>query len=121
MEGTGFEGLSDEDIQALMELGVLPDQQKSLDDQITTAQTIRDRKAPRGQTVGPDNVYVASSPLEHAAYAAQGIMAGRDIKNARLQQQEILAKQIKGRASYFQKMMAAKGQGGMDPNIPMVE
>lgn len=100
----GFENLSDEDIQALMELGVIPDQQKGLDEQIATAQSIKDRKSPQGRTVGPSGVYVASSPLEHAVYAAQGIMAGRDMDKRRKEQQDLLIKQIKGRSKYFQKM-----------------
>lgn len=116
-----FEGLSDEDIQALMELGVIPDQQKSLDSQIEIAQALKDRKAPRGQTVGPSGVYVAASPLEHAAYAAQGIMAGRDMKKARLEQQSLLAKQIKGRSKYFQKMIDTPERRAAAPFMQQVE
>jgi hypothetical protein len=94
--------LSEEDIQQLMELGVIPDQQSSLNDQIQQAQKIRNRGAPQGYDTG--RVYVAANPLEHLAYALQGIKAGRDIDKARSEQQKLLAQQIRGRSNFFNKM-----------------
>lgn len=99
-----FENLTEEDIQQLMELGILPDQLQSLQSQIDTAQALRDREAPRGQRVGPSGVYVAASPLEHLSYALQGIKAGKDIDRLRQDQQRILAEQVRGRSRYFGKL-----------------
>lgn len=119
-----FENLSDDDIQQLMALGVAPDQLDAIKEQIATAQGLRDKAAPAGRRVGPDNVYVAASPLEHIANAMQGIKAGRDIKKLRTDQQSVLAQQIRARSKYFQKMndtpeaRARKTQSlGVDQNL----
>jgi hypothetical protein len=106
-----FSNLSEEDIQQLMELGIAPDQLESLNTQIASAQKLRDRRAPQGTDTG--RVYVAASPLEHLAYAMQGIKAGKDIDKSRAEQQKILAQQVRGRGLYFNKMMKPP----MDPNV----
>jgi hypothetical protein len=97
-----FENLSDEDIQQLMSLGIIPDEMNDINSQMEIANKIRTRTPPTGTDTG--RVYVAASPLEHIAYAAQGIKAGRDLKKLRLDQQALLAQQIRGRSKYFQKM-----------------
>lgn len=97
-----FSNLSEEDIQQLMELGIAPDQLESLNTQIASAQKLRDRRAPQGTDTG--RMYVAASPLEHIAYAMQGIKAGKDIDKARAEQQKILAQQVRGRGTYFNRM-----------------
>lgn len=96
------DNLSDEDIQQLVALGIIPDQQKDLDSQMATAQAIRDKGAPQGQ-YSRGGVYTAASPLEHIAYAAQGIKAGHDLNKLRGEQQKLLAQQIRGRSKYFNK------------------
>lgn len=97
-----FQNLSEEDIQQLMELGIIPDQLESLSSQIKTAQGLRDRRAPQGTDTG--RVYVAASPLEHLSYALQGIKAGKDINKARAEQQKLLAEQVRGRGMFFNRM-----------------
>lgn len=97
-----FNNLSEEDLQQLMALGVIPDQQSSLEDQIQQAQLIRNRQAPKGYDTG--RVYVAANPLEHLARALQGIQAGRELKNLRSEQQKLLAEQIRGRKMFFDRM-----------------
>lgn len=97
-----FEGLDDETLQQLMELGIIPEQLDQLKQQMAQSQKIRDRGAPKGTDTG--RVYVAASPLEHAAYAMQGIKAGKDMDRDRLAQQKLLADQIRGRSAYFNKM-----------------
>lgn len=97
-----FDNLSEDDINQLMQLGVAPEQLQQLQTQMATSQKIRDRRAPQGTDTG--RVYVAASPLEHMAYALQGIKAGKDIDRDRAEQQKILAQQIRGRSLYFNKM-----------------
>ncbi len=97
-----FDNLSEEDIQQLMELGILPDQLQGLQTQMESAQKLRDRRAPTGTDTG--RVYVAASPLEHAAYALQGIKAGKDLDKLRAEQQALLKKQTAGRGTYFNRM-----------------
>lgn len=94
--------LSEDDIQQLMQLGVAPDQLDMLKTQMESAQKLRDRKAPQGYDTG--RVYVAASPLEHLAYAMQGIKAGKEIDRDRAAQQKILAQQVRGRSTFFNKM-----------------
>jgi hypothetical protein len=106
-----LDNLSEEDLQKLLQLGVIPDEQSSLDDQMKQAQMIRNRQAPRGTDTG--RVYVAASPLEHIAYAMQGIKAGRDMDKLRDQQQSLLQQQISGRQSYMDALLGRLrgGQG----------
>jgi hypothetical protein len=103
--------LSEQDIMQLMELGIIPPQLEDLKQQMSIAQSLRDREAPGGTYAG--RVYVADSPLKHAAYAMQGIKAGRDIDKARLEQQKLLAKQVAGRGMFFNKYR----QPGVDPQL----
>lgn len=98
-----LDNLSEEDLQKLLELGSVPNEQSSLNDQIKQAQMLRNRQAPQGTDTG--RVYVASSPLEHMAYAIQGIKAGRDLKNLRAQQQDLLKQQTQGRLSYMDALL----------------
>lgn len=103
--------LSEADIMQLMELGIIPPQLEDLKQQMSLAQNIRDREAPGGTYAG--RVYVADSPLKHAAFALQGIKAGKDIDKARLEQQKLLAKQVAGRGTFFNKYR----QPQVDPEL----
>lgn len=98
-----FENLTEEDIAALMELGIVPDQLGSLQEQIDQAERLRYRKGPEGTHTG--RVYVAASPLEHIAHAMQGIKAGKDLDRMRAEQQALLGKQVSGRSRYFNRLM----------------
>lgn len=97
-----FENLSDEDIQQLMELGIIPDQLEGLKGQMETAEKLRSRRGPQGTDTG--RVYVAASPLEHLSYALQGMKAGKDLDRMRAEQQALLKKQASGRSTYFNRM-----------------
>lgn len=97
-----FSNLDPEVLQQLMELGIIPEEMGSLKDQISTAQALRDKGAPRGTDTG--RVYVAANPLEHLAYTLNGMKAGKEIDKARAEQQKLLAQQVRGRKSYFDAM-----------------
>lgn len=94
--------LDEETLQQLMALGIIPEELEGLKEQISSAQQIRDRRGPQGYDTG--RMYVAASPLEHAAFAMQGIKAGKDMEKARLEQQKLLAEQVRGRSLFFNKM-----------------
>lgn len=98
----GFENLSQDDLDQLMQLGIIDPQMTSMDKQMEIAQKLRDRKPPQGTDTG--RVYVAASPLEHLSYALNGIKAGRDIDKLRTEQQKLLAEQVRGRSKYFSKL-----------------
>jgi len=112
-----FENLDPEVIQQLMELGIIDPQMESLQGQIKTAQDIRGRGAPKGTDTG--RVYVAANPLEHLAYALNGIKAGKDIDKARIEQQKLLADQVRGRKSFFDEYRRKPVVPGMQNDIDM--
>lgn len=92
--------LSDEQIQQLMQLGIIPDEQNELQKQMEQAQSLKTAAAPQGATVR-NGIYVAASPLEHIARVAQGIKASKELDKLRDQQQSLLQDQVSGRQSYF--------------------
>lgn len=98
-----LDNLSEEDLQKLLQLGVIPDEQSSLDDQIKQAQMVRNRRAPQGTDTG--RVYVAASPLEHIARVMEGIKAGKDLDKLRGDQQSLLQQQVSGRQSYMDALL----------------
>lgn len=97
-----FSDLTDEDIQALMELGVIPEQSQGLQSQMEQAQYLRNRKGPQGTDTG--RVYVAANPLEHLAHALTGIKAGKELDRLRGEQQDLLSQQVAGRKLFFDKL-----------------
>lgn len=103
--------LDDDQIHQLMQLGVIPEEQEGLQNQMNVAQKLRDRGPPKGQTVGPDGIYVAANPLEHLAYAMQGIKAGKDLEKLRDQQQGLLNQQVDARQIYADALRGRKRVG----------
>lgn len=96
--------LSDEQIQQLMDLGIIPDKQDILLDQIKQAQSLRyGSKAPemRGQAGGYST---AASPLEFLAYTLQGRQANKELEQLRAKQEELLKQQASGRKDYFRHL-----------------
>lgn len=104
-----LDNLTEEQLQQLMQLGAIPDEQSSLEDQIKQAQMIRNRRAPSGTDTG--RVYVAASPLEHLAYALQGIKAGKDLEKLRGEQQSLLKQQTSGRQAYIEALLGRLRMG----------
>lgn len=100
-----LEGMSEEEIQKLMELGVIPKQQDALAQQLAQATAVRNSPGPQGRDSG--RVYTAASPLEHIAHVAQSIKAGKDMERIGKQQQASMEDQVRGR-SQFLKMMYGK-------------
>lgn len=95
-----FTNLTDDQIQQLIQLGVIPDEQTDLQKQMDQADALRYASAPEGRYVR-GGLYVAASPLEHIARAAQGIKAGRDLDRLRDQQQSLLQQQVSGRQAFL--------------------
>jgi len=48
------------------------------------AEALRQDQRATGQTVGPDNIYVGASPLEHMADGIRGYQGMRDFKDAKM-------------------------------------
>lgn len=104
-----LDNLSEEDLQKLIGMGIIPDEQASLEDQIKQAQMVRNRSGPEGTYTR--GMYVAASPLEHIAHAMEGIKAGKDLKNLRAQQQGLLEQQNQGRMSYLEALLGRLRMG----------
>lgn len=56
----------------------------------------------KGMTVGPHGVYIASSPLEHAAVAMSRIMGQKKMEEGRAQQDKATAAQTKAMADLIE-------------------
>ncbi len=94
-----FENLDDDQIQQLMELGIIPDQSNVLQSQIEQAQKLRNAEGPQGQTVR-SGIYVAASPLEHIARVMQGMKAQKDLDRLYGEQQGLFSQQVQGRQAF---------------------
>lgn len=101
-----LEGLSEEDLQQLMDLGVIPQKQDALAVQLAQATKLRNQQGPQGRDSG--RVYTAASPLEHIAHAAQGIQAGREMKRIGQQQEQLAKDQVAGRTAFLRAMYGKK-------------
>lgn len=114
-----FENLDDDQIQQLIALGIIPDEENQLQQQIEQAKALRNAEAPSGRYVR-GGIYVAASPLEHIARAAQGIKAQHDLKDLYQRQQDLFGQQVQGRQSYFDALRnrLRVGKGSHSYTIP---
>ncbi len=94
--------LTEDEISQLMELGVIPEEQKSLAEQLFQARELRYGQGPQGIDSG--RIFTAANPLEHAVHAYQGIKAGRQIDELLKKQQENLLKQTEGRSAFLKAL-----------------
>jgi hypothetical protein len=104
--------LSDEELQQLIELGIIPEQTSSLDKQIATAEALRYGAGPEMR--GNGRVQTAANPLEFLAHGLQGYRAGKDLEELRNQQAEMLRQQTEGRKLFYRKMFPGTQQ---DPGL----
>jgi hypothetical protein len=118
------EDATDEQIQQMIELGIIPAQMGAIDQQMAQAQAVRNRQGPQGRDNG--RVFVAANPLEHVMHAAQGIKAGKDIEDLKRKQEELLRQQVRGRMQFFdtpgRRARAPFMQdptGSLEQNVPM--
>lgn len=93
------EEMSPEELQQLMELGVIPSKMDALKDQMGLAEALRYGEGPQGRDSG--RVYTAANPLEHLVHAANGIKAGKDLEDLRTKQNSLLDKQVQGRSAFI--------------------
>lgn len=110
---------TEEELQQLMELGIIPDQNSQLDKQIATAEGLRYNKGPEMRH--GNRVSTAAHPLEFLAQAAQGIKAGKDMESLRAQQAELLRQQAAGRKLFYQKMYGGQQPQQDGPMLPPAE
>ena len=110
-----LDNLSPEDIEALIALGVLPEEQAEVIRQQKLAESIRTQSGPQGRQAGGQ--FVAAHPLEFMGDMAQKYMAGQQEKELQKKQADILRQQTEARRKFFE---AARNPGttSPDPTIP---
>lgn len=108
-----------EQLQALIELGIMPEELAGLDEQLAQADALRGTPMPEGQMAG--RVFVAPNPLQYLAAGMDRYRGARDAKELRGQRKELLGKTTNSRMAYAQALMdALRGGGGAQaPAQPM--
>lgn len=99
---TPEEEMSDEELQQLIALGIIPDKQNMLEQQLATAERLRYGNTPEMR--GNGRVQTAAHPLEFLVNGIQGHKAGKQIDALRKQQDELLNQQVAGRKSFFNRL-----------------
>lgn len=105
--------MSDEELQQLIALGVIPDKQDALSQQMKIAEQLRYHNKPEMR--GNGRVQTAANPLEFLFAGLEGRKAGKELEALRKQQDELLGKQVAGRTSFFKNL-----RGRRQPPVPSV-
>lgn len=111
---------SPEQLQQLIELGILDDQGNIIDGQLKTAEALRYGGTPKGTDLG--YTYKAADPLEHIASMYEKYDAGKKIDELRKEQTGIMDKQTAARNMFLQKILrggAPQTQSG-PPNLGLL-
>lgn len=95
--------LSDADLEQLMALGIIPDKQSGLQDQLTQAQKLRYGSMPEMRGEG-GRIQTAANPLEFLTAGVQGYRAGKDIDKLRKEQADLLKQQTQARKLFFDRL-----------------
>lgn len=96
--------LSDEDINMLIALGVAPDKSKSLDEQLATAQQLRQKAMAGPEMRGNGRVMVAANPLEFLGSALKSRQYGQEIGDIRSQQDALMNQQTAARQAFLRAL-----------------
>lgn len=100
-EEFSVDDLTEEELDELIALGVIPDKQAILTDQLKTAQALRDRGSPEMRGSPYSGYQTAANPLEMLAYGLDRRQAKKDIEKYRQDQQGLLGQQVRGRGTYY--------------------
>lgn len=116
----GFEGLTEEQLQQLIELGVIDEQQGFLGEQAAQANAIRNQAGPQMQ--GNGRVMTAANPLEFLGQGIQKFQAGKDLEEIGKKRQGNIDKRLTGRQALLDAIRNRAGQlpqGVLQPDIDM--
>lgn len=72
-----LEGMDDESLQQIMQLGIFPEMNQGLDSQIAQAEGLRGRAMPEGRDSG--RIYTAANPLEFGGELLKQYAAKRNL------------------------------------------
>jgi len=121
MEAYGLENMTEEDLQKLVELGVIDDKMAENARQMQLAEQLRYRAGPEGRQAG--RVYVAANPLEHIGRGMEQYQAIKRQKELDQQRGEMGKQQTAGRQTYWDLIrgMRRKPQDFSDIQAPNYE
>jgi hypothetical protein len=122
MEAYGLESMTEEDLQKLVELGVIDENMAENSRQMKLAEELRyGTAAPEGRQAG--RVYVASNPLEHIGRGMEQYQAQKKMKELETQRGEMGKQQTAGRQSYWDLLrgMRRKPQDFSQVQAPQVD
>lgn len=103
MDELSIQELSDEDLNRLIELGVIPEEQAQLAKQIQQAQMLQQQQGPQGRQTG--GIYTAANPLEFVGAGLQQYAGIRKERQAQEKLDELRKQQIMGRQLYAQRAL----------------
>lgn len=109
----GLDDMSDEELEQLIALGIIPDKQSILDQQIKTAEQLRYGNKPEMRHGG--RVSTAAHPLEFLAAGLEGHKAGKQLEELRKKQEELLQQQVLGRKTFFDRLRSPSQPPGLGP------
>lgn len=92
--------LTPEQLQALMDMGAIPEESAMLKQQLEAAQLLRQDALQGPQMRGNHRVQTAANPLEFLAKGVQGYRAGKDIDSIQSQQRGLIDQLRQGRRTY---------------------
>lgn len=92
-------GLTEEEIQQLIAMGVIPDQQDAIGQQMAQAQALRHGPGPQGRQTNA--AFVAANPLEFVGDFMTKRDAAKDIEDLKRQQEELLRQRTEGMGVYY--------------------
>ena len=112
------EEMSEEELQQLMALGIIPDQQALLEKQRTLAEQLRYRNAPEMR--GNARVQTAANPLEFLVSGIQGYKAGKELDEIKKKNDDLLQQQVSGRKAFYEALRRRSANAGQPQGLGMM-
>lgn len=107
MEPTSLEGMTEEDLQKLVELGVINEDMAENARQMQMAEKLRyDTAGPEGRQAG--RVYVAANPLEHIGRGMEQWNAQKRMGELDKEREVMQGQQTAGRQTYWDILRGMK-------------
>ena len=92
-------GLTEDQIAALMQMGVLSGEESNIEEQLAQAQQLRNRPGPRGRFSG--RAYTKAHPLEHLASGINQVRGGIEANQAMEKRKANLEEQARLRQQFM--------------------
>lgn len=107
MDPSDLENMTPEEIEQLVQLGIIPEQMSSMDRQYKQAAALRNTQMPGME--GNGRVMVAASPLAHLAAGVEKYQGHKQMKDIETRQNQLLKDQAAARNLYLKKYLYPAG------------